>query len=157
VLLHGGLVSTSEIWAPTPVIMVLAARIHLGLGEPATAVGNLVLLAICLFVAWGPVAGMSVPDTTGWWPGSCCATVEPCFATGATIWPGIPGPGTWSLVQVGVEDTSSYGLLGVIPGRVGMGVDTTEDQLLDGGDRCEGFPWSGCDERGNEDHATHGR
>jgi hypothetical protein len=35
------------------VIMVLAARIHLGLGEPATAVGNLVLLAMCLFVAWG--------------------------------------------------------------------------------------------------------
>jgi len=33
------------------VIMVLAARIHLG--EPATAVGNLVLLAMCLFVAWG--------------------------------------------------------------------------------------------------------
>jgi hypothetical protein len=33
------------------VIMVLAARIHLGLGEPATAVGNLVLLAMCLFVA----------------------------------------------------------------------------------------------------------
>jgi hypothetical protein len=29
------------------VIMVLAARIHLGLGEPATAVGNLVLLAMC--------------------------------------------------------------------------------------------------------------
>jgi hypothetical protein len=35
------------------VIMVLAARIHLGLGESATAVGNLVLLAMCLFVAWG--------------------------------------------------------------------------------------------------------
>jgi hypothetical protein len=35
------------------VIMVLAARIHLGLGEPATAAGNMVLLAMCLFVAWG--------------------------------------------------------------------------------------------------------
>jgi len=35
------------------VIMVLAARIHLGLGEPGTAVGNMVLLAMCLFVAWG--------------------------------------------------------------------------------------------------------
>jgi hypothetical protein len=34
-------------------IMVLAARIHLGLGEPATAAGNLVLLMMCLFVAWG--------------------------------------------------------------------------------------------------------
>lgn len=34
-------------------IMVPAVRIHLGLGEPATAVGNLVLLALCLFVAWG--------------------------------------------------------------------------------------------------------
>jgi hypothetical protein len=34
-------------------IMVLAARIHLGLGEPGTAVGNMVLLAMCLFVAWG--------------------------------------------------------------------------------------------------------
>ena len=34
-------------------IMVLAARIHLGLGEPATAAGNIVLLAMCLFVAWG--------------------------------------------------------------------------------------------------------
>ena len=34
-------------------IMVLAARIHLGLGEPATAAGNMVLLAMCLFVAWG--------------------------------------------------------------------------------------------------------
>ena len=34
-------------------IMVLAARIHLGLGEPATAAGNTVLLAMCLFVAWG--------------------------------------------------------------------------------------------------------
>jgi hypothetical protein len=33
--------------------MVLAARIHLGLGEPATAAGNMVLLAMCLFVAWG--------------------------------------------------------------------------------------------------------
>jgi DoxX-like family len=35
------------------VIMVLAARIHLGLGEPGTAAGNMVLLAMCLFVAWG--------------------------------------------------------------------------------------------------------
>jgi DoxX-like family len=35
------------------VIMVLAARIHLGLGESATAAGNLVLLAMCLFVGWG--------------------------------------------------------------------------------------------------------
>jgi hypothetical protein len=35
------------------VIMVLAARIHVGLGEPGTAVGNMVLLAMCLFVAWG--------------------------------------------------------------------------------------------------------
>lgn len=34
-------------------IMVLAARIHLGLGEPGTAAGNIVLLAMCLFVAWG--------------------------------------------------------------------------------------------------------
>jgi hypothetical protein len=34
-------------------IMVPAARIHIGLGEPATAVGNMVLLALCLFVAWG--------------------------------------------------------------------------------------------------------
>jgi hypothetical protein len=34
-------------------VMVLAARIHRGLGEPATAAGNLVLLALCLFVAWG--------------------------------------------------------------------------------------------------------
>jgi len=34
-------------------IMVVAARIHLGLGEPATAAGNMVLLAMCLFVAWG--------------------------------------------------------------------------------------------------------
>ena len=35
------------------VIMVLAARIHVGLGEPGTAVGNMVLLTLCLFVAWG--------------------------------------------------------------------------------------------------------
>jgi hypothetical protein len=35
------------------VIMVLAARIHLRLGEPRTAAGNLVLLALCLVVAVG--------------------------------------------------------------------------------------------------------
>ena len=34
-------------------IMLPAARIHLGLGEPATAVGNMVLLAVCVFVSWG--------------------------------------------------------------------------------------------------------
>jgi hypothetical protein len=34
-------------------IMVLAARVHVRLGEPVTAAGNLVLLALCLFVAWG--------------------------------------------------------------------------------------------------------
>jgi hypothetical protein len=34
-------------------IMVLAARIHLRLGEPGTAAGNMVLLALCLFLAWG--------------------------------------------------------------------------------------------------------
>lgn len=34
-------------------IMILAARIHLGLKEPWTAFGNIVLLAMCLFVAWG--------------------------------------------------------------------------------------------------------
>jgi hypothetical protein len=34
-------------------IMVLAARIHFRLGEPGTAVGNLLLLALCLFVAGG--------------------------------------------------------------------------------------------------------
>lgn len=34
-------------------IMILAARIHLGLKEPWTATGNLALLAMCLFVAWG--------------------------------------------------------------------------------------------------------
>ncbi len=34
-------------------IMVLAARIHVGLGEPLTAAGNLLLLAMCLFVMWG--------------------------------------------------------------------------------------------------------
>jgi hypothetical protein len=34
-------------------IMLPAAQIHLGLGEPATAAGNMVLLALCLFVAWG--------------------------------------------------------------------------------------------------------
>jgi hypothetical protein len=56
------------------VIMVLAARIHLGLGEPATAVGNLVLLAMCLFVAWG--RGLNeCADTTRWWPGSYDAAV----------------------------------------------------------------------------------
>jgi hypothetical protein len=35
------------------VIMILAARIHLGLGEPKTAAGNVLLLALCLFVAVG--------------------------------------------------------------------------------------------------------
>ncbi len=35
------------------VIMVPAARIHIGLGEPATAVGNVVILAACVFVAIG--------------------------------------------------------------------------------------------------------
>jgi DoxX-like family len=35
------------------VIMILAARIHLGLGEPKTAAGNMLLLALCLFVAVG--------------------------------------------------------------------------------------------------------
>jgi hypothetical protein len=34
-------------------IMILAARIHLGLHEPKTAAGNLVLLGLCLFVAAG--------------------------------------------------------------------------------------------------------
>jgi DoxX-like family len=34
-------------------IMVPAARIHLRLGEPGTALGNLALLALCAFVAWG--------------------------------------------------------------------------------------------------------
>lgn len=34
-------------------IMVPAARIHLGLGEPGNAAANLVLLAMCVFVAWG--------------------------------------------------------------------------------------------------------
>ncbi len=34
-------------------IMLPAAKIHLGLGEPATAAGNMVLLALCQFVAWG--------------------------------------------------------------------------------------------------------
>lgn len=34
-------------------IMVPAARIHLGLSEPVTAFGNMILLALCLFVAWG--------------------------------------------------------------------------------------------------------
>lgn len=34
-------------------IMVLAARIHLRLDEPRTAVGNVVILAVCLFVAVG--------------------------------------------------------------------------------------------------------
>ncbi len=33
------------------IIMVLAARIHLRLGEPKTALGNVVLLAMCLLVA----------------------------------------------------------------------------------------------------------
>ena len=37
------------------VIMVLAARIHLGLGERSTAVGNLVLLAMCL--SWRGAVG----------------------------------------------------------------------------------------------------
>lgn len=36
-------------------IMVLAARIHLRLGEPGTAAGNMVLLALSLFVAWGRI------------------------------------------------------------------------------------------------------
>lgn len=35
------------------VIMMLAARIHLRLGEPWTAAGNLVLLALCVVVAVG--------------------------------------------------------------------------------------------------------
>jgi hypothetical protein len=35
------------------VIMVLAAGIHRRLHEPAAAVGNLVILAVCLFVAVG--------------------------------------------------------------------------------------------------------
>jgi hypothetical protein len=35
------------------IIMVLAARIHLGLGEPATAAANLVVLGLCVFVAVG--------------------------------------------------------------------------------------------------------
>ena len=34
-------------------IMVLAARIHRRLHEPVVAVGNLVILAVCLFVAIG--------------------------------------------------------------------------------------------------------
>lgn len=34
-------------------IMVPAARLHLGLGEPWTAAGNLVLLGVCAFVAVG--------------------------------------------------------------------------------------------------------
>lgn len=34
-------------------IMIPAARIHAGLGEPKPAVGNMVLLAACLFIAWG--------------------------------------------------------------------------------------------------------
>lgn len=34
-------------------IMVPAARIHLGLGEPTTAAGNLILFAACAFVAVG--------------------------------------------------------------------------------------------------------
>lgn len=34
-------------------IMVPAARIHLGLGEPRTAAGNALLLGLCVFVAWG--------------------------------------------------------------------------------------------------------
>jgi hypothetical protein len=33
------------------VIMVLAARVHLALGEPKTALGNLVLLVMCVWVA----------------------------------------------------------------------------------------------------------
>lgn len=34
-------------------VMIPAARIHLGLDEPATAFGNIALLALALFVAWG--------------------------------------------------------------------------------------------------------
>lgn len=34
-------------------IMVPAARIHVGLGEPGTAIGNMVILATCVFVAVG--------------------------------------------------------------------------------------------------------
>lgn len=34
-------------------IMILAAPIHLRLGEPGTAAGNLLLLAVCIVVAWG--------------------------------------------------------------------------------------------------------
>lgn len=34
-------------------IMVCASVIHLRLGEPVTATGNLILLTLCLFVAWG--------------------------------------------------------------------------------------------------------
>jgi len=35
------------------VIMLLAARIHLALREPATAIGNLVVLGLCVVVAVG--------------------------------------------------------------------------------------------------------
>jgi hypothetical protein len=41
------------------IIMILAARIHLRLGEPQTAAGNLILLALCVIVAVGRWPGNS--------------------------------------------------------------------------------------------------
>ena len=83
---------------------------------------------MCLLVAWGRWRDECTRHH--WWPGSCCATVEPCFATGATIWPGLPAPGTWSTSPGRGGRHRLLRTLCVIPGRVGMGVHATEGSTV---------------------------